>query len=131
MSKIKGAAELRAKIRRIPQKYEDEIVNWADKSARELVGYQKALAPVDTGELVRSFEIRRSAPPRIGVRVIAGDGPIFWEMFQEFGTKPHGDNPGVKALNYFFGPYRLLRKKLRGRVKRAVNKAAKEVAGRG
>lgn len=126
MKHIKGADKLHRKMRRIPREFEDEIVKWANKSATELMGFQKALAPVETGDLVDTFHIEQSREPRIGVRVIAGDDPVFYEQWQEFGT-----SQGLPALNFFFGPYRLLRRRLRGRVKRAVNKAAKEVASRG
>lgn len=126
MKHIKGADKLHRKLRRIPQRFEADILKWANKSAAELVSYQKALAPEDSGDLLDTFKIVESRPPRIGVRVIAGDDPVFYEQWQEFGT-----SSGLPALNFFFGPYRLLRRRLRGRVKRAVNKAAKEVARRG
>lgn len=83
--------------------------------------------------------------------IYAGDKDAYYARWVEFGTAPHNvakgggtvkgrkqlsagggtGHPGSKAQPFFFVSYRALRKKAKGRVSRAITKAAKEVAAGG
>ena len=78
------------------------------------------------------------------ISIYAGDDKAFYARWIEFGTKPHnvakgGGNkghrgeahlhPGTRAYPFFFPSYRANQKKMKSRVNRAINKAAKQVAG--
>lgn len=85
----------------------------------------------------------------LAVTVHAGDAKAFYAAWVEFGTKPHSvakgggtkagqakaragsgkTHPGAAPAPYFFPAYRLTKKRALARIKRAVSKAARKVAG--
>lgn len=92
--------------------------------------------------------IARTRPKKnesdLRLTIYAGDDEAFYARWVEFGTKPHNvakgggnksfkgearEHPGARAHPFFFPAYRVNRKKAKSRVSRAINKAAKEVAG--
>lgn len=86
--------------------------------------------------------------PDLTVTVHAGDAKAYYAAFVEFGTTGHAieaksapalnlhggvyaesvEHPGASARPFFFPAYRLVKKKVKGRISRATNKAAKKVA---
>lgn len=86
--------------------------------------------------------------PDLTVTIHAGDAKAFYAAFVEFGTAAHTitpkrpggllnifgrtitkvEHPGAAARPFFFPAWRLVKKKAKGRVSRATNKAAKKVA---
>lgn len=118
--------------------------------AEEIVTLQKHLAPVDDGDLQMSITYTppgQMTPPysQPGGRQIAresqflitaGNTKVRYAHLVEYGTAPHingGEfqgtfNPGAKAQPFFWPGYRALRKRVKGRVTRAINKAVKDGA---
>jgi HK97 gp10 family phage protein len=85
--------------------------------------------------------------PDLSVRVTAGNSAVRYAHLVEFGTEPHEikakrakalgkdgqfgtkvEHPGASAHPYFFPAYRALKKRMKSRISRATNKAAKAVA---
>ncbi|UXN62905.1 HK97 gp10 family phage protein [Phyllobacterium sp. A18/5-2] len=105
-----------------------------EQGAEEVVAMMKQLAPVDDGDLQMSISWTWGKPPK-GSRVIAKSnpdatgGPIitifagnekaYYAAFQEFGTVK------MRAHAFFFPSWRALRKRVRSRITRNVNKAIK------
>lgn len=90
----------------------------------------------------------RLADPDLTVTIHAGDAKAYYAAFVEFGTAGHKieaklapalhlyggdfvesvDHPGAAARPFFFPAWRMVKKKVKGRVSRATTKAAKKVA---
>lgn len=78
-----------------------------------------------------------SGDPDLSVRISAGNSKVRYAHMIEFGTAPHinagkfagTQHPGTAAQPFFFPAYRALRKRVKSRITRATNKAAKKVAG--
>lgn len=104
------------------------------KSGEELAGRMKALAPEDTGALKDSIAITppgQSTPAhsqpggsRVAgenqVLVTAGNSEVRYPHLVEYGT---AESP---AQPYFWPAYRLSKKRIVNRVKRAISKAVRE-----
>lgn len=88
-------------------------------------------------------------PGDLVITIFAGDDKAFYARWVEFGTKPHTitaknaptlsraginfgpsvSHPGASTSNAFFFPaYRAVRKRIRTRISRAVNKSVRDVA---
>jgi HK97 gp10 family phage protein len=76
--------------------------------------------------------------PDLTVRISAGNSKVRYAHLVEFGTAPHinggkfkgTQHPGTPAQPFFYPAYRALRKRVKSRISRATNKAAKKVAGK-
>lgn len=124
------------------------LVDALDKGAAEIAGRAKVLAPRRSGELERSIEVRDNLEGFRGTgavgnfaRLVRGGAgglarfigvfprkrgdPGWYAAWVEFGTRRAAAQPFLGPA--FFGA----RKRVTGRVKRALTKAAKEVAARG
>lgn len=154
VTRIFGLDRLKKKLRRFPEVVEAEIKAALEASANEIVALAKSLAPADSGTLRDSIawtygeapegaivlgKVRGSASGNLKITVYAGGGDAFYARFIEFGTAPHvnggrfagTNNPGSAAQPFFYPAYRATRKRAKGRVTRAVNKAAKRIAAGG
>lgn len=142
--KVQGARRLARKIAAMPAAARVEISAALEASANELVALQRAAAPRDEGDLVASVdwnwggrgiagELRGDA--RLSAVITAG-GPLTtkpvrngvdveydYALGQEFGTQDMPANP------FFFPAYRLIKRRVRARISRAIRKAARKVAG--
>lgn len=138
--KIKNKDRLKAKLAAIPKEARAEIHKALDKSATEMVQTAQSFAPVKSGKLrnsigktfgeykadnpnVRGVTGSGVADPELTVTIHAGDQEAYYAAFVEFGTKAAPAHP------YFFPAWRLLKKRVTSRIKRAMTKAAKKVAG--
>ena len=157
-SKVQGLDRLKKKLAKLPQSVKAEMRVAIATGAEEVVALAKSLCPVDDGDLRDSIGWTWGEPPkgsmtlgRIGdvaaakagagliATIYAGDSKAFYARFVEFGTAPHinrgrfagTQHPGTAAQAFFFPAYRAVRKRIRGRVTRAVNKAARRVAAGG
>ncbi|CCB65396.1 HK97-gp10 family putative phage morphogenesis protein [Hyphomicrobium sp. MC1] len=124
-------ASLKKKIAAIPPSVRAAAVAALDKDADELVSSMRALSPVRSGKLRESIH-KEPGSTELQVKVVAG-GQLTTKEVREGSGKPYDYAKGVEwgthemaAEPYFFPAYRLLKKRLRSRVKRAITKAAKE-----
>jgi hypothetical protein len=120
MARSPQLARLEARLNAIPKRVRDAVQPSLDKSAAELVTLQKQLVPVDDGDLKGS--IRAEAGDHELQRKIFTDD--FKARWIEFGV------PHRPASPFFFTSWRLLRKRIQSRVKRAISKSVKENWGR-
>lgn len=155
-TKVQGLDRLNRKLKALPKAVEEEISKAMEQSANEIVALAKSLAPVDRGDLQMSISWTWGDAPKgsmvigkvraagrgagnLQITVFAGGGDAWYARFIEFGTAPHinggrfagSTNPGTVAQPFFYPAYRASRKRAKGRVTRAVNKAAKRVAAGG
>lgn len=122
---------LRKRMDAIPKSVRAAVRPALERSADELVGTMKRLAPEDDGTLRDSIR-KEAGANELSVNVTAGgptttrpvrdgaDASYDYSLGQEFGTADMPANP------FFFPAVRLLRKKIRSRVKRAIAKAVRE-----
>ncbi|MCG7507063.1 HK97-gp10 family putative phage morphogenesis protein [Mesorhizobium retamae] len=142
---------LGGKFKKIRTKAKAAAVAALRQGAYEIAELQYSLAPVDDGDLRNSIEVTspgEMTPPysQPGGRQIAREGQFLitagntkvrYAHLVEYGTAPHVNagqfpgtlNPGTKAQPFFWPGYRALRKRVKSRVTRAINKAVKDGAG--
>lgn len=121
---------LKKRLNAIPKAARDAAMASLQKSADELASAQKALVPVRTGALRDSIHTE-THPAELKISVKAG-GPLTTKPARtghgsydyanaiEFGTSKEHAEP------FFYPAYRLLKKRLRNRTKRAISKAIKQ-----
>lgn len=122
------------------------------QSADEMVSLARSFAPVRSGKLRDSIVATPAGGtppahsqgggagvvPEGAVAVSAGNSSVRYASHVEHGTSPHDNegrfkgtqHPGAKRQPFFFPAYRLIRKKMRSRASRSINKAIKEVAAK-
>lgn len=138
MSKVRGLDSLVKKLTKIPEEAKAEIRKALELSADEVVRLAKRLAPVDDGDLQMSISWTWGDPPKgsivlgvvkapkgsddLRISIYAGNSKAYYARWVEFGTQHASAQP------YFLPAYRANRKRVRGRVTRAINKAAKKLA---
>ncbi|MBZ9653544.1 HK97-gp10 family putative phage morphogenesis protein [Phyllobacterium lublinensis] len=131
---VDGVNALTAKLtKQIPDRLRKSAIAAMETGADELVAMMKTLVPVEKGELRDSIGWTFGKPPK-GTRVIgqtdpnsgdpvitifAGNDKSFYAAFQEFGTVNMQPNP------FFFTSWRTLRRRIRARITREINKAIK------
>lgn len=136
--KVHGLDALNRKFRALPIEARKTIQDALIKSGDEMVATARALAPVDDGDLRDS--IKRTDPggatalyssggrtqaSDMQVIVSAGNSKVRYAIPVEAG---HGN---AAPRPYFWPAYRSLRKRFRGRISRAIRKAAQQVAAGG
>lgn len=149
---IEGLDRLNRKLTKaIPAAAYRRVKEALEESANEAVAAMKRLAPVDDGDLQMSISwtwgdapkgalaIATSKASADGMRITiyAGGGDAFYARFVEFGTAPHvngglyagSKHPGTRAQPFFFPGWRMVRRKVKGRVTRNIKRAIKEAAG--
>lgn len=145
-TKIIGLARLHRKLQRMPEVAKQQIKAAMERSADEIVAMAKNLAPEKSGALRDSIgwtwgkapkgamSLGKVAAASLGgeltITIYAGtrdkqlgDRDAFYARFVEFGTQK------MSAQPFFFPSYRANKKQAGSRIRRAVTKAAKEVAG--
>lgn len=123
------------RLRRMAPNLHKEQEKAGEANAREMADLAKAFSPGgDYGETIKAEIVERKEARNIWGVVAAW----YWHMI-EGGTAP-GErvektgpragtvvkHPGTPAHPHIFSAYRLLKKRMQGRMKRAMNKAAKE-----
>lgn len=117
------------RLARLPMAAKKAAQAALDKSADELVAAQRSLVPRDSGKLAAS--IHWEATDELTRTITAGgeatmhtderSGIAYDYAFgQEFGTTRQPAQP------FFWPAYRLTRKRIRGRINRAISKGVKE-----
>jgi HK97 gp10 family phage protein len=150
---IKGLKELQRKLDRMPRVAKARIRQAMEQGADDIVNLAKSLVAVDTGALKESIGWTWGRAPKgamtlgkiestggdLTITIYAGNSEAFWARWVEFGTAAHTAGgmsagatiPAIPASPYFFVSYRANRKRVKSRITRAINKAAKEVAAGG
>jgi HK97 gp10 family phage protein len=151
---VLGLARLQKKLKRIPEIAREEIAKAMEAGANEMVALAKNLVPRDSGELANSIgwtwgdapkgamvlgTVRASKTGNMVITIYAGDDQAFYARWVEFGTSGHengglfdgSQHPGTAAQPFFYPSWRAVRRRVKGRVTRAVNKAAKRAAAGG
>ncbi|MDB5541395.1 MAG: Phage protein gp10 family [Devosia sp.] len=119
--KVQGLEALNRKLARMPAAAKTQIRAALDSSADEMVSMARTLAPVLEGDLKNSIE-KIDGSHELQILVRAGGGAAGLAYIAEYGH-------GKAAPRPFFWPaYRSLRKRIRSRLTRAINKAAKGAA---
>jgi HK97 gp10 family phage protein len=147
---IEGLKRLQAKLDRLPAKVKTRIREAMEAGAEEIVSMAKSLVPVNTGSLRDSIGWTWGRAPKgamtigtveatggeLTITIYAGSSDAFWARWIEFGTSQHvnaglyagSEHPGTSAQPFFYVSFRANRKRVKSRITRAINKAAKEVA---
>lgn len=129
---------LRRRLAAIPRAVKEAVEPALVKSAEEIAGRMRTLAPEDSGDLKGSIAVTppgRSTPPysqpggstvagENQVLITAGNSKVRYPHLQEYGTTT------APAQPYFWPAYRLTRKRAANRIKRAVSKAVKQGWGK-
>lgn len=152
-TRVLGLDRLKRKLKRFPAVVEQEIRVAMEQSATEIVALMKSLVAVDSGDLrdsigwtwgdrpaySQAIGAVKSAQGNMVITIYAGNTNVRYAHLVEFGSAPHinggrfagSQHPGTAAQPFFFVSYRALRRRAKGRVTRAVNKAAKRIAAGG
>lgn len=152
-SRIVGLDRLNRKLAKLPQVAQEAIRKAMEQGADEIVAMMKSLVAVDTGGLRDSIGWTWGKAPKGAfvaatvtqtgtentLTIYAGDQENYHARWVEFGTAAHiaggkfagATIPAIPASPFFFVSYRALRRRVKGRVTRGINKAAKQVAAGG
>lgn len=145
---VKGQAAAARGLRAMGPAAQRRIEEALDQGAEELRARAAAIAPRDTGELSGAIEVRETLDGFKGTGAVGnfaklsasragglaryvgvfpgkrGD-PGWYAAWVEFGTKD------TRARPFLLPSFVTLRKRIQGRINRAVNKAVREAAARG
>ncbi len=133
---VQGADTVSRIFKKLPREASENIAHALNLGAKEVAEAAEILVPVDTSELKRDIQIEttgiqaRSDKRAAVARVIVGTKRETAEKAfrQEFGRAPSNGHPGHAPQSFFFTAYHAKRKRVRSRVARAINKAAKAMA---
>lgn len=148
---IEGLDRLNRKLTKtIPEAAYRRVKEALEQSANEAVAVMKSLVPVDSGELRDSIAWTWGDAPKgtiaiatskakagdLRITIYAGGSDAYWARFVEFGTSPHenggrfagSQHPGTPAQPFFYPGWRLVRRRVKGRVTRNIKRAVKEAS---
>lgn len=109
-------------MRAIPKEVKRAVQPALEKGADELVGRMKYLAPEDEGALKAA--IHKERINSLGIRVEV-DSEV--ALFNEYGVlHKEGDTRQKNQQPFFWPSVNTLKKRVRGRVDRAISKAVKD-----
>lgn len=130
MARGNGLDDLERRIKAMPLAARDEIGKALDASATEIAGAAQLLAPAEDGDLRAS--IRTGQGEHDLSRTIEAGGPTTTRPVREgvsatydYALGTEWGTADTRAQPYFFPAWRLGRKRAKGRIARAVRKAAK------
>lgn len=128
--RVIGARKLSRQLRRLPDEIHNDVAKMVKKSGSEFVTVARALVPEQTGELRSTIDVKYE--DRGMTAIISAGGNDRDEIIKaktvEGGRSPSSKAGGMAAQPYMNRAAQHLAKKIRGRLKRAVNKAAKRVS---
>lgn len=149
-AKVLRLKELQRKLDRLPSVAKQLIRKAMEQGATEVVDMAKSLVPSDSGALRDSIGWTYGRAPKgamtlgrveslggdLTITIYAGSSDAFYARWIEFGTSQHTAGgkfagatiPAIAASPFFYVSFRANRKRVKGRVTRAINNAAKEVA---
>ncbi|NSL22840.1 HK97-gp10 family putative phage morphogenesis protein [Agrobacterium tumefaciens] len=129
-----GINRIKQRLNAIPKNVRAAMVPELLKSGNDLAVTARILAPRDSGALQDSIAVTpggsntppystpggRVTVPELAVAVTAGNKDARYAHLVEHGTQEAAAQP------FFWPAFRLLRKKITGRIKRAASKAVKQ-----
>ena len=129
-----GIGRIKQRLAMIPKNVRAAMVPELLKSGNDLAVTARILAPRDTGALQESITVTpggsntppystpggRVSVPELAVAVTAGNKDVRYAHLVEYGTQEAAAQP------FFWPAFRLLRKKITGRIKRAASTAVKK-----
>lgn len=126
-------ARLQKRLDAIPKAVKKAVEPALRQSGEELVTTMRGLAPVDTGDLRDSIKYTMPGNPtppysQPGGSTVAGDNQVLVTAGNTDVRYPHLVEYGTAeaaAQPFFWPAYRLKKKKLASRIKRAIGKAVK------
>lgn len=129
---------LRRRLAAIPKAVKQSVTPALLKSGEEIAGRMRQLAPEDQGDLKASIAVTapgQSTPPysQPGGATVAGANQVLITAGGEDVRYPHLVEYGTTtapAQPFFWPAYRLTRKRVAGRIKRAIGKAVREEFGK-
>lgn len=151
---VRGSKQLQDKLKALRQKTQAPVRDALGQAAGEMVAMMKRQVPDGPGtgerDLGNSIKWRFGADEgggsdaksgRSGATtaiISAGDAKNPEASWVEFGTAPRVNggsrsgtqHPGTTAKPYFFPSFRALRKSAKSKVRKAISKAVKQVAGK-
>lgn len=130
----KQTDRLSRRLNAIPKAVRKAVVPALQKSGEELVDTMRHLAPEDTGDLKHSIKYTmpgNATPPysQPGGSTVAGENQVLVTAGNTDVRYPHLVEYGTvnaPAQPFFWPAYRLKKKRLASRIKRAIGKAVKE-----
>jgi len=132
--KLDGVDTVARAFRRMTRDGAERVTDALNRGADEIAARARVAVPVDSGDMrdtidVDRTEIRAGATGNPTVYVVAGTTPLTqaYARALEFG-RPEGGAPAAAARPFLFPAYWSLRKRVRGRIKRAINRAARDAA---
>lgn len=155
MANLKNKRKLLRRMARMPVEARKEIRKALETSAEEMADVAKRFAPRESGALARSIDYTFGAykaananvravggygglqDKDLTVTIHAGDSVAWYAALVEYGTPPHAQpnnprigyhHPGASPQPFFMPAYRLIKKRVRSRISRAINRAAKKAA---
>jgi HK97 gp10 family phage protein len=134
MAKNKSLARFEQRLKAIPEAVRESVLPAIMRSAEELADRMRHLAPEDEGDLKRSIVVTgpgQTTPAysqpggshvigELSAAVTAGDTNTRYAHLVEFGTTK------APAKPYFWISYRLSKKRITNRIKRAISKAVRQ-----
>ena len=121
-----------------------------ERSAKEINGFQKRLAPHERGDLINSIDYTFGMKAKVGKRytlgdpdlsvvIHAGDDKAFYAKWLEFGKSQSwtvagqfegATHPGFAAQPFFFPGYRMGAKRARSRIKSTIRRTIHKSIGK-
>lgn len=151
-AKVRNKDRLYAKLAQLAPEAAKQVGAEALAAGHEMVTIARSYVAVDKGDLRDSIVVTPggqmtpaySQPggsqmvPEHAALITAGNTKVRYPHLVEYGARPHiaggkfkgAQHPGAPAQPYFWPAFRLIRRKMRGRITRAINKAVKSVANR-
>lgn len=146
---FKGKDALLAKLRSLVPNVDKAMGEANQGSADEMATLARSFVAIGkTGKLKASIRVERgdrpgshrvlAGGPSTTKEVRAGSGkPFDYALGVEFGTSQHtnggmfkgSENPGARRQPFFWVAYRLMKKRIKARNTRAINKAIKAAKG--
>jgi HK97 gp10 family phage protein len=132
MARSKQFARIEQRLKAIPVAVRAAVMPAMEKSAEEIVAAAKTLCPVNSGTLrdsigwtwgdapEGSIVLASSQAGALRITIYAGDDDAFYARWVEFGTSHSLPEP------FFLPSYRLFKKRVARRIKRAIGTAVRE-----
>lgn len=134
MARSAQLARLEKRLLAIPKAVREAVHPALTRSGEELQGAMQGLAPKDTGALIESITVTppggttppysqpggSTTVPDNQVMITVGNASVRYPHLVEYGTRH------APAQPFFWPAFRLLKKRLENRIKRAIRRAVKE-----